>query len=282
MGLGPVWSLRGSVDRPVELTRADRIAQMDWDALERAVAACTACELSRTRHRTVFGVGHRAAEWMLVGEAPGRRGGCAGRAVRGAGRPPARQHARRGRTHTQWHDGAVGLHRQRAEVPASWKSQSGAGRGRAVRSVPEAPDRAHQSEDRAGDGPVRGAVAAGNGRQHCQPARQGAPHRCRRAQCGCRRDVSPGLSAAQPGRQGEVLGGPLPGTARWLPPPSAPTRRSTPRNRTDAGCSGGAASPPPSTARRTARTAASPPGSTGSSRSAGRRRRASPGCSGSR
>ncbi len=71
MGLGPVWSLRGSVDRPVELTRADRIAQMDWDALERAVAACTACELSRTRHRTVFGVGHRAAEWMLVGEAPG-------------------------------------------------------------------------------------------------------------------------------------------------------------------------------------------------------------------
>ena len=71
MGLGPVWSLRGSVDRPVELTRADRIAQMDWDALERAVAACTACELSRTRNRTVFGVGHRAAEWMLVGEAPG-------------------------------------------------------------------------------------------------------------------------------------------------------------------------------------------------------------------
>jgi len=71
MGLGPVWSLRGSVDRPVELTRADRIARMDWDALERAVAACTACELSRTRNRTVFGVGHRAAEWMLVGEAPG-------------------------------------------------------------------------------------------------------------------------------------------------------------------------------------------------------------------
>lgn len=71
MGLGPVWSLRGAVDRPVELTRADRIAQMDWDALERAVAACTACELSRTRNRTVFGVGHRAAEWMLVGEAPG-------------------------------------------------------------------------------------------------------------------------------------------------------------------------------------------------------------------
>ena len=71
MGLGPVWSLRGSVDRPVELTRADRIARMHWDELESGVAACTACELSRTRNRTVFGVGHRAAEWMLVGEAPG-------------------------------------------------------------------------------------------------------------------------------------------------------------------------------------------------------------------
>jgi len=71
MGLGPVWSLRGSVGSPVELTRADGIAQMDWEALERAVAACTACELSRTRHRTVFGVGHRGSEWMLVGEAPG-------------------------------------------------------------------------------------------------------------------------------------------------------------------------------------------------------------------
>jgi DNA polymerase len=44
---------------------------MDWDALEQAVSGCTACELSTTRNRTVFGTGHRAAEWMLVGEAPG-------------------------------------------------------------------------------------------------------------------------------------------------------------------------------------------------------------------
>jgi uracil-DNA glycosylase family 4 len=71
MGLGPVWTLRGQGAPVPELTRAERIAGMDWDELERAVAACTACGLSRTRTQTVFGVGHHAAEWMLVGEAPG-------------------------------------------------------------------------------------------------------------------------------------------------------------------------------------------------------------------
>ena len=43
----------------------------DWTELESAVAACTACELHRTRTQTVFGVGNRKAEWMIVGEAPG-------------------------------------------------------------------------------------------------------------------------------------------------------------------------------------------------------------------
>jgi len=44
---------------------------MDWTELESAVAQCEACPLSQTRTRTVFGVGNRTAEWMLVGEAPG-------------------------------------------------------------------------------------------------------------------------------------------------------------------------------------------------------------------
>ncbi|SPK72066.1 Bacteriophage-type DNA polymerase [Cupriavidus taiwanensis] len=54
--------------------QADReaaIATMDWPALEAAVAGCTACGLCQTRTSTVFGVGARQAEWMLVGEAPG-------------------------------------------------------------------------------------------------------------------------------------------------------------------------------------------------------------------
>lgn len=76
MRLGPVWSLRESAPIPsapaIEPTRSDRIARMDWDELEQSVSHCTSCELSRTRTRTVFGTGHRAAEWMLVGEAPGK------------------------------------------------------------------------------------------------------------------------------------------------------------------------------------------------------------------
>ncbi|AGW90710.1 DNA polymerase [Ralstonia pickettii DTP0602] len=47
------------------------IATMDWPALEAAVAGCTACGLCQTRTNTVFGVGDRQAEWMLIGEAPG-------------------------------------------------------------------------------------------------------------------------------------------------------------------------------------------------------------------
>lgn len=42
-----------------------------WQALEAQVAACTACALHQTRTQTVFGVGNREAEWMIIGEAPG-------------------------------------------------------------------------------------------------------------------------------------------------------------------------------------------------------------------
>lgn len=44
---------------------------LDWDALQHKVAACTACELHKTRKQTVFGVGDRQADWLLIGEAPG-------------------------------------------------------------------------------------------------------------------------------------------------------------------------------------------------------------------
>jgi len=42
-----------------------------WEELKAAVAACQACGLSATRTQTVFGVGRRDAELMLIGEAPG-------------------------------------------------------------------------------------------------------------------------------------------------------------------------------------------------------------------
>lgn len=49
----------------------DDVATLDWDALAERVASCTRCRLCEKRTNTVFGVGDRAAEWMLIGEAPG-------------------------------------------------------------------------------------------------------------------------------------------------------------------------------------------------------------------
>ena len=44
---------------------------MDWETLQQTVAGCTLCGLEKTRTQTVFGVGDRRAEWMVIGEAPG-------------------------------------------------------------------------------------------------------------------------------------------------------------------------------------------------------------------
>ena len=51
--------------------RPEGVESMDWPALEAAVAGCRACGLCATRTQTVFGAGSRAADWMVVGEAPG-------------------------------------------------------------------------------------------------------------------------------------------------------------------------------------------------------------------
>lgn len=48
------------------------VAQLDWEALQARVAACTVCkELARQRTQTVFGVGDPQADWLFIGEAPG-------------------------------------------------------------------------------------------------------------------------------------------------------------------------------------------------------------------
>ena len=46
------------------------VAALDWDALAARVADCTLCGLCESGN-TVFGVGDREADWMLIGEAPG-------------------------------------------------------------------------------------------------------------------------------------------------------------------------------------------------------------------
>lgn len=63
----PALSL-AAVAQPAPTSRA---AVPAWAQLEEAVSACTLCSLSTTRTRTVFGVGDRQAEWMVIGEAPG-------------------------------------------------------------------------------------------------------------------------------------------------------------------------------------------------------------------
>jgi uracil-DNA glycosylase len=64
---------------PVPVAVSARAAQVDagpvelmeWDALADAVAGCRACGLCEGRRNTVFGVGDRQADWLVVGEAPG-------------------------------------------------------------------------------------------------------------------------------------------------------------------------------------------------------------------
>jgi uracil-DNA glycosylase len=82
LGLAPVWRLRS---RPLVTTavrtdaaiaidvdaRRAHIATLDYDALVRDIAACTACTLCKTRNRSVPGVGVIGAQWMFIGEAPG-------------------------------------------------------------------------------------------------------------------------------------------------------------------------------------------------------------------
>ncbi len=64
-----------SAPRPVQPQAApvdaERESGIDWPDLQIRVAACTRCPLHRSRTQTVFGVGSRQAQWLIVGEAPG-------------------------------------------------------------------------------------------------------------------------------------------------------------------------------------------------------------------
>lgn len=81
----PVWRSRDAVDETAAELQAvaaqaaepvaaplDADVAAAWSQLEREVAECTKCELYRTRTQAVFGVGNRQADWLIVGEAPGR------------------------------------------------------------------------------------------------------------------------------------------------------------------------------------------------------------------
>ena len=76
--LPPEWLLDEEIPWPDEDPRIPSPEPavpelVDWESLQSRVAACTACMLHRSRTQTVFGVGDRNADWMVIGEAPGEQ-----------------------------------------------------------------------------------------------------------------------------------------------------------------------------------------------------------------
>ena len=88
LGIGPQWIARQPVSELALEIQAEQaaagnisengqhteeaIAAMDWHALQTAVSTCRRCNLCETRTRTVFGTGDQSAQWLFVGEGPGR------------------------------------------------------------------------------------------------------------------------------------------------------------------------------------------------------------------
>ncbi len=58
-------------EAPAQPLRQPAVTDLGWDELGARVAACEQCALHKGRTQTVFGTGNRAAEWLIVGEAPG-------------------------------------------------------------------------------------------------------------------------------------------------------------------------------------------------------------------
>lgn len=93
LGLWPAWRLKNSRRPPVDSEQPDEdqasepssadapfpgprsplptVDLEDWDGLAASVAACTRCDLHKTRTQGVLGVGDHNADWLIVGEAPG-------------------------------------------------------------------------------------------------------------------------------------------------------------------------------------------------------------------
>jgi DNA polymerase len=60
-----------ALPQPVAPGIEPAVGGLDWAALEARVSGCTLCALHAGRTRTVFGVGNRRADLLVVGEAPG-------------------------------------------------------------------------------------------------------------------------------------------------------------------------------------------------------------------
>jgi uracil-DNA glycosylase len=73
----PVWKLRAAGAPAAEPAAAGAMTppvaaqDTEWGELAAAVRVCTQCALHSTRTQTVFGVGRRDADLLVIGEAPG-------------------------------------------------------------------------------------------------------------------------------------------------------------------------------------------------------------------
>jgi uracil-DNA glycosylase len=56
---------------PPRVEDVSAVVGLEWPELEARVRGCQSCGLHQTRTQTVFGVGNRKADWMIIGEAPG-------------------------------------------------------------------------------------------------------------------------------------------------------------------------------------------------------------------
>jgi DNA polymerase len=66
------WTLRSRSDAPAAaIPPAGGAPEAVWEQLQARVSGCQLCGLCATRTQTVFGVGNRQAEVLVVGEAPG-------------------------------------------------------------------------------------------------------------------------------------------------------------------------------------------------------------------
>ncbi len=59
------------ISKPGSATIGESVSSMDWEMLQHTVSQCRRCDLHQTRTQTVFGVGNRQAQWLVIGEAPG-------------------------------------------------------------------------------------------------------------------------------------------------------------------------------------------------------------------
>ena len=67
-----VAEVAGMDASPADIPGQSAVSGFNWETLRARVKVCTLCDLHTSRTQSVFGVGNRNADWLLIGEAPGR------------------------------------------------------------------------------------------------------------------------------------------------------------------------------------------------------------------